>query len=114
MSRFVLPLAAILSFSITACATSGSSASPADEATAPASTEAPAATPPQPGCNAEAARSVVGQVASAEVIEQARTAAGAEQARTLKPGQMVTMEYVAGRLNIDVDANNTITNLRCG
>jgi len=27
---------------------------------------------------------------------------------------MVTMEFHASRLNIDVDAGNTITNVRCG
>ena len=35
-------------------------------------------------------------------------------ARVLKPGQMVTMEYAEGRLNIDVDAGNVVINLRCG
>ena len=53
-------------------------------------------------------------VASTVVVEQARLASGAQVARVLKPGQMVTMEYREGRLNIDVDANNVITNLRCG
>ena len=73
-------------------------------------------TPPRAlSCNADAARdAVLGQVASAEVVEQARLASGAQVARVLKPGQMVTMEYREGRLNIDVDANNVITNLRCG
>jgi hypothetical protein len=65
-------------------------------------------------CNADAARSAIGKTATADVVEQARIAAGAEVARTLKPGQMVTMEFRAGRLNIDVDADNRITNVRCG
>lgn len=68
----------------------------------------------QDPCNADAAKSFVGKAASAEVVEQARTAAGADMARVLKPGQVVTMEYRAERLNIDVDAGNTITNVRCG
>ncbi|HEV8694741.1 MAG TPA: I78 family peptidase inhibitor [Lysobacter sp.] len=117
MSRFVFPLAAILSLSITACATTESSEATSTESTPPAasaSTEPAAAAQPEQGCNADAARSVVGQLASEQVVEQARTAAGAELVRTLKPGQMVTMEYNASRLNIDVDANNTITNVRCG
>ncbi|QNP42138.1 peptidase inhibitor I78 [Lysobacter terrestris] len=66
------------------------------------------------GCNADAARSVVGQMASPDVIDQARLAAGAETARTLKPGQAVTMEFNGNRLNLDVDAGNTVTNVRCG
>ena len=75
--------------------------------------------PPPPtaggsGCDADAARGVVGEIATADVVERARRAAGAQVARTLKPGQMVTMEYHPSRLNIDVDAGNRITNVRCG
>lgn len=82
-------------------------------------TSAPPMSDPTPptglSCNADAARdAVLGQVASTEVVEQARLAAGAQMARVLKPGQMVTMEYREGRLNIDVDAKNVIINLRCG
>lgn len=115
MSRSTVSLAALLLATLAACTTtepaaSGDAGTPAPTASAPA---APA-TPAQPGCNADAARSVVGQVATGEVVEQARSAAGAETARTLKPGQMVTMEFNPSRLNIDVDAGNTITNVRCG
>lgn len=90
-------------------------AAPADAAppvTAPTPTPAPAPMPAT--CNAEAARGAIGQTASAEVVEQARLAAGAAIARTLKPGQMVTMEYHGGRLNLDVDADNVVTGVRCG
>lgn len=72
--------------------------------------------PPQStGCDADAARShALGKSATAETVERARIDAGAQMARVLKPGQMVTMEYREGRLNIDVDAANVIVNLRCG
>ena len=110
MVRLVLSFAAILSASVAACATTESSGTTASASTPP-STSAPTEAP---GCNADAARGVVGQTASADVVEKARMAAGAEIARTLKPGQMVTMEYHASRLNIDVDANNVVTNVRCG
>lgn len=72
--------------------------------------------PPQTAsCNADAARpAAMGRVASADVVERARVDAGARMARVLKPGQMVTMEYAEGRLNIDVDVRNVVTNLRCG
>ncbi len=101
--------------------------SPPADAMPPATPTGPATppTPAEPGtapggiadedsCNADAARSHVGQAASADVVEQARTAASAQVARVLKPGQMVTMEFRAGRLNIDVDDKNVITNVRCG
>ena len=73
-------------------------------------------TPPQPlGCNAEAAKpDAIGKPATADVVDRARRDAGAQMARVIKPGQMVTMEYREGRLNIDVDEANVITNLRCG
>ena len=86
---------------------------PACTATTPPMTDP---MPPQTvGCNADAAKpAALGKPATAAVIEQARIDAGARMARVLKPGQMVTMEYAEGRLNIDVDAGNIIINLRCG
>lgn len=65
-------------------------------------------------CHAESAQAVVGRVASTATVDEARRLAGAQIARVLKPGQMVTMEYREGRLNIDVDTNNVITRVRCG
>ena len=83
--------------------------------TSPPVAGAPAPAAPVSGqCNAEAARRHVGKVATASTVDAARRDAGANVARTLKPDQMVTMEYMEGRLNIDVDARNVITNVRCG
>ena len=65
-------------------------------------------------CNADAAAGHVGSEATPAVVSAAQRDAGASTARVLKPGQMVTMEYIEGRLNIDVDANNVITGIRCG
>ena len=65
-------------------------------------------------CNADAAAGHVGREATPDVVSAAQRDAGASSARVLKPGQMVTMEYIEGRLNIDVDANNVITGIRCG
>lgn len=65
-------------------------------------------------CNAEAAQVYVGQAATPAIIDAARRAAGAEQVRTLKPGQMVTMEFLEGRLNVHVDAGNVILRTACG
>ena len=79
----------------------------------PAVTDAPPGSAEQI-CDAEAARRYIGQEATPDVVAQARQASGASGARTLKPGQMVTMEYNAGRLNLDVDTANLITDVRCG
>ncbi len=106
MSRIALSFAAVLSLSLSACA----SMPPAD---GPIS-GGPAVSEPDQKCDAAAARGAIGKTATADVVERARMNAGAEQVRTLKPGQIVTMEYHFSRLNLDVDGNNVITNVRCG
>lgn len=112
-SAVVLATVLLLASACTTTAADGTAIAPATPAEAAA--PGPAAAPPtQPDCNAQAAREAVGQVATADVVERARSAAGAQRARVLKPGQMVTMEFDAGRLNLDVDAANTVTNVRCG
>jgi hypothetical protein len=111
MTRLVLALSAALVTGLAACAT------PADSTPPPTAEATPVpkpTTPPQAACDPQAAREVVGQLASADVVEKARVLAGAQIARTLKPGQMVTMEYHASRLNVDVNEGNVITGLRCG
>ncbi len=65
-------------------------------------------------CDANAAQAYVGQAATADVVEAARKSAGADIVRTLKPGQMVTMEFRDGRLNLHVDAANAIVRATCG
>ena len=65
-------------------------------------------------CDAAAAQGAVGKVATPALVEKARHDAGAETARVLKPRQVVTMEYLAERLNLYVDANNVVTRVTCG
>ena len=65
-------------------------------------------------CDADAARDAIGKQATADVVEQARVAAGASVARTLKPGQVITMEYHASRLNLRVDDDNVVEDVSCG
>ncbi|HYE41037.1 MAG TPA: I78 family peptidase inhibitor [Ramlibacter sp.] len=84
-------------------------------ATAPPPSGGPAPAPPTVvACEAGPAQSVVGQVATASVVEDARQRAGARSARVLRPGQVVTMEFDATRLNLDVDAQGRVVRVRCG
>ena len=106
MTRIAMPFAAALSLSLSACAPMPPSGEPVAGDPYPGE--------PEQKCNAAAARGAIGKVATAAVVERARIDAGAQIARTLKPGQMVTMEYHHSRLNIDVDAGNVIINVRCG
>lgn len=65
-------------------------------------------------CNAAGAQSLLGQVATAEIVEQARQQAGARTARVLSPGDMVTLEYNSQRLNIDITEAEVIERIACG
>jgi Peptidase inhibitor I78 family len=87
-------------------------------APAPAPAPAPAAPvpPPEPvfQCNADGARFAVGQPLTPQLEAAARVRAGAGLVRVLKPGEAATMELNGGRLNLDVDARNRVTEVRCG
>ncbi|MGC1176056.1 I78 family peptidase inhibitor [Polaromonas sp.] len=72
--------------------------------------------PPPPGtaCNAEGAQFAVGKRAAASTVEEARQRSGSYMARVLWPKQVVTMEFNAQRLNLDVDAAGVVQRVRCG
>jgi hypothetical protein len=105
----VLAVAALLS----GCAASAPAPAPVP-APAPAPVAAGPAPAPQMQCNADGARFAIGEPASAQLEAVARVRAGAERVRTLKPNQVVTMEFNAGRLNLVVDARSRVTAVRCG
>lgn len=83
---------------------------------------APAPSVPSPGpagpvagaCNPQGAQFAVGKQASASVVEDARQRSGSYMARVLRPGQAVTMEFNAQRLNLDVDGAGVVVRARCG
>ena len=72
--------------------------------------------PPAAGtaCNAQGAQFAIGKTPGARVVEEARQRSGSYMARVLRPGQMVTMEFNAQRLNLDLNAAGVITGVRCG
>ena len=65
-------------------------------------------------CSAAGAQFAVGRSADATLVEQARQRSGAQIARVLRPGQAVTMEFNAQRLNLDINAASLVTRARCG
>lgn len=83
--------------------------------TAPASSEAAAPSmPATTRCNAAPAQFAVGRNVNAALEGDARARAGAKTSRVLKPGQVVTMEFNAERLNLSVDDAGRVTRVNCG
>ena len=83
----------------------------ADQPTLPAAAAPPTLTQ---SCNAEPAQFAIGQAQTASLVEEVRQKSGAHMARVLRPGQVVTMEFSGDRVNIQVDAANKVTAVRCG
>lgn len=127
-ARRILPalcLAAALPLAMSACAGPRPAAempSSAEQSAAagqmpvePATPAQPTPPPPRSSCNAEAAKAgAIGKTADAATVERARAAAGGRTVRVLKPGQAITKEYLDGRVNVRVDANNVVVDVGCG
>ncbi|SDR15201.1 I78 family peptidase inhibitor [Pseudoxanthomonas sp. CF125] len=119
MSRLLLPAAALLTLCLAACTSKpdeqeqavAQSEERAEEAAQPAPPTPPAAAT---ACDDSQAQWAVGKKVTEAEVEQARKDSGAETARTLKPNQMVTMEFNGNRLNLDLDDAGTVTAIRCG
>lgn len=119
MSRLVIPL--LLALSLAACApdpdeqtaAAERSQAAAEAAAQPTATNAP---PPvsEGACDDVQAQWLVGKTATEADLEQARKDAKAETVRQLKPGQPVTMEFNAARLNAELDEKGAVTAVRCG
>ena len=113
MSRYTatLSLATVTAvIAMTAC--SGYGTAPGASSSTP-----PAASTPPPAmsqCNAQPAQFAVGQNSTSSVMESARARSGAQMARILRPGQMITKEFDAQRLNLEVDGAGKIIAVRCG
>ena len=102
--RGALLFAPVLALLLAACA------APKEFAQAPP----PPSTIPAAGCNAEAAQFAVGQAYGEAIADQVKMRSGASAVRALRPGQAVTMEFIADRVNLDLDAAGKITRVRCG
>lgn len=79
--------------------------------TAPAPPQAPEPQPPTLAstCGADGLQSLVGQPAS--VLQTMRFGT---TTRLIRPGMAVTMDFSPSRLNIEIDARETITRVSCG
>ena len=65
-------------------------------------------------CSAKGLGNLVGHIATPSLVNRAKRRSGASVTRVLRPGQMVTMEYLNGRLNVNVDEKNRVKSFSCG
>jgi hypothetical protein len=101
MIRPSLAIAAVLSLSLSACA---------GHATAQADAGSPASTV----CDAAPAQSAIGKPATPELVERVRIDSHSRVVRVLHPGEIITMEFSAERVNLRVDGNNVVLAVTCG
>ena len=102
MTRIVAPIVAVLTLSLSACAT-----------VPDANTGGPLP-PSAMQCDASGASWAIGQSPSSEVVERVRVDTHSRAARVLRPGQVVTMEFSAERVNIRVNEREAIIGVTCG
>lgn len=99
-----------LVLALAACAATPSASTPT-----PASETATPATPsPSGACDAAHAQWALGKPATADTIERVRIDSHSRVVRVLHPGQIITMEFSAERVDIRVDGNNAILAITCG
>lgn len=103
MARTTRPLLAAATLAIVAALSACAPMPPADPGP-----------PPMGQCNAELARWAIGQAATSEVVERIRIDTRSQVARVIRPGQAVTMDYSAARVNVHVNERNAITGVTCG
>jgi hypothetical protein len=65
-------------------------------------------------CNADAAQWAIGRQATPDVVERVRVDSHSRVVRMLRPGQMVTMEFSADRVDIRVDDHDLVLAVTCG
>lgn len=98
MSRIVEPLLLVLGLALMGCA--------------PMPVEP---SPPYTGqCDASKASWAIGRAATADVVERVRIETTSQAVRVIRPGQAVTMDFSAARVNISVNDRNAITGITCG
>ncbi len=85
---------------VAACSTTADGAPPADRAAGL--------------CTTDQVGEFMGQPATQDVATRILRSTGARTFRWLPEGTMVTMEYRADRVNVDLDTANKIKAVRCG
>lgn len=70
--------------------------------------------PPREACDVNAVRYAIGESVTDRRVAELRARSGASTVRVLGEDQMVTREYMYGRLNVTADRYGRIVDISCG
>ncbi|MDQ6929532.1 MAG: I78 family peptidase inhibitor [Candidatus Eremiobacteraeota bacterium] len=65
-------------------------------------------------CNASATGFAIGKHYTTSLGERVRKAANARTVRELLPGRIYTMEFMFGRINVELDRHGRVRRVSCG
>lgn len=65
-------------------------------------------------CNVAGLSDLVGRIGDASLGADALRRSGALRLRWIRPGDMVTMDYSAQRMNVHLDAQGRVDHFACG
>lgn len=74
----------------------------------------PDMTSPESDCDAAPVQDLIGQQATSQLGAEVQRRTGATTFRWLQPGQIVTMEFRGGRVNVHLDEQNNVRSINCG
>lgn len=115
--RFLIALLALMA--VTACASPSSTPGEAASVAAPSKPATAAPSPPptaeEPAmtCQADKGQWAMGKIADEALLAKVKADTSSERVRVIRPGMAVTMDYREDRVNLDVDADNRVTGVRC-
>lgn len=112
-------IVSVFTLLLTACASSQMPISPAGD-DVDAAPPPPTVTPSGPNqeqtaaCDLNAIQYAIGEQFDEANVPQLQSDSSARQVRVLRPGDMATMDHRPDRLNIHLDDQDVINDLRCG
>ena len=102
------PVALLALVAVSACASPSSGPVESASIAAPPAAEEPAMT-----CQADKGQWAIGQIADEALVARVKADTTSDRVRVIRPGMAVTMDYREDRVNLDVDADNRVTGVRC-
>lgn len=106
-ARFIIP--GLMAIALAACTSSGSDSQ--TSSTKPAAPTVPG--PDDDKCNSRLAEKFVGQPYNDALLAKIKAAVGHDTIRVVRPNQPVTMDFREDRLNVDLNASDTVTRVHC-